>query len=345
MHPIRPSRWTHVPGLQLPVRRATLLASVLLWAGSALAADRIVMNLGWSTPADSSYSVPAKKFKELAEKYTHNAVEVKLRCCAQIATEDDAFKAMQLGTVDAYFISQNNVSPHWPLMDVFVLPYIFQSEAHVTKVAIGPVGETIRKQLLADTGVHLLTFGAPSYRDLFNSRQPVNSLADMKGLKLRVPKNKVMIATFQAFGAEPVPLAWSETPTALQTKTIDGADNGTSVIKDMKFYEFSKHLIILDHFAGVAPMFASDRIMKKLGAEHGAAIRRAAVEAGAYHTEVQAKETTEVRQWLVDKGGMKMTAPPRAPFIAAAQKVQQQFATEGGPKFAELVNLIQAAAK
>ncbi len=89
----------------------------------------------------------AKKFKELAEKYTNGAVEVKLRCCGQIGTEDDAFKAMQLGTVDSYFISQNNVSPHWPLMDVFVLPYIFQSEAHVTKVATGPVGETIRKQL------------------------------------------------------------------------------------------------------------------------------------------------------------------------------------------------------
>ncbi|MGE0315184.1 MAG: TRAP transporter substrate-binding protein [Lautropia sp.] len=322
-----------------------LLALLTTIAGSAFAAGPIVMNVGWSTPADASYSIPAKKFKELAEKYTNGAVEVKLRCCAQIATEDDAFKAMQLGTVDAYFISQNNVSPHWKLMDVFVLPYIFQSEAHVTKVATGPIGDRIRKQILADTGVHLLTFGAPSYRDLFNSRRPVNGFDDMKGLKLRVPKNKVMIETFRAFGAEPVPLAWSETPTALQTGTIDGGDNGTSVIKDMKFYEFSKHLIILDHFAGVSPLFASDRIMKKLSAEQAKAIRRAADEAGAYHTEVQTRETDEIRQWLVTKGGMQVTRPDRARFIAAAQKVQQRIAAESGPKFTELVNLIQDAAK
>ena len=103
--------------------------------------------------------------------------------------------------------------------------------------------------------------------------------SDMKGLKLRVPKNKVMISTFKAFGAEPVPLAWSETPTALQTRTIDGGDNGTSVIKDMKFYEFTKHLVILDHFAGVAPLFASDRMMRKLKPDQVAAIRRAADEA------------------------------------------------------------------
>lgn len=69
---------------------------------------------------------------------------MKLRCCAQIATEDDAFKALQLGTVDAYFISHNNVAPHWPLMNVFVLPYIFQDMDHLLKVVNGPVGEEIQ---------------------------------------------------------------------------------------------------------------------------------------------------------------------------------------------------------
>ena len=330
---------------QISFLRMATLAVALAASAGAMAADKIVMNVGWSTPADSEYSVLAIKFKELAEKYTNNAVEVKLRCCAQIGTEDDAFKAMQLGTVDAYFISQNNVSPHWPLMDVFVLPYIFQSEAHVTKVTTGPVGDTIRKQIFADTGVHLLTFGAPSYRDLFDSRRAVNSIEDMQGLKLRVPKNKVMIATFKAFGAEPVPLAWSETPTALQTRTIDGGDNGTAVIKDMKFYEFAKHLVILDHFAGVGPMFASDRMMKKFSPAQAVAIRKAAVEAGAHQTEVQGKATAAVRKWLVDVGGMSMTSPPRGPFIAAAQKVQKEFAAEGGPKFTELLTLIEAAAK
>jgi TRAP-type C4-dicarboxylate transport system substrate-binding protein len=68
-------------------------------------------------------------------------------------------------------------------MDVFQLPYIFQNEAHVTKVVTGPVGKEISDRLLKETGVHLLTFGAPSYRDLFNSRTAVNSMADMKGLK------------------------------------------------------------------------------------------------------------------------------------------------------------------
>lgn len=328
----------------LALGSAAVLALGLLSVG-AKAADKVTLNLGWATPLESDYGILATKFEELAEKYSNGSVDVKLRCCAQIATEDDAFKALQLGTVDAYFISQNNVSPHWPMMDVFVLPYIFQNTDHLLKVAAGPVGQKIRDRLQKDTGVHLLTFGGPGYRDMFNSRRAVNSIEDLKGLKLRVPKNQVMLSTFEAFGAEPVPLAWSETPTALQTGTIDGGDNGTSVIREMKFFEFAKHLIILDHFVGFAPVFASDRFMKKLDDDQKAAVMRAANEAGEYHTQVKLEQIEGIRTWLANEGGMEVTRPDRAPFIAAAQTVQQKFAAERGDDFKAIVDEIQAAAK
>ncbi|WP_422369031.1 TRAP transporter substrate-binding protein [Pelagibius sp.] len=320
-------------------------ALALTPADEASAREDVVLNLGWATPLESDYGILASKFEELAEKYSDGSIDVKLRCCAQIGTEDDAFKALQLGTVDAYFISQNNVSPHWPLMDVFVLPYIFQNTDHLLTVAGGPVGQKIRDKLQADTSVHLLTFGGPGYRDMFNSRRPVNTIEDLAGLKLRVPKNQVMLATFEAFGAEPVPLAWSETPTALQTGTIDGGDNGTSVIREMKFFEFAKHLIILDHFAGFAPVFASNRFMSNLDDGQREAVLRAAKEAGEYHTKVKLAEIEEIRTWLSTEGGMTVTRPERAPFIAAAQKVQQQFAADRGDEFKALVDEIQAAAQ
>jgi tripartite ATP-independent transporter DctP family solute receptor len=251
---------------------------------------------------------------------------------------------MQLGTVDGYFISQNNVAPHWPLMNVFVLPYIFQSQDHVNAVTKGSIGEEIKEMIQKDTGVHLLTFGAASYRDFFNSKRAVNTMEDMQGLKVRVPKNNVMLDTFRAFGAEPVPLAWSDTPTALQTKTVDGGDNGTWVIKSLKFYEFSKHLVILDHFAGVGPIFASDRFMSKLNDEQRAAVIKAAEEAGQHQSDVTAANTKEIRDWLANEGKMEMTVPDKAPFIEAALGVQDKYAAEGGDKFKELVEKIRAAA-
>lgn len=324
-----------------------VLASVAIvgaTATSTLAAD-ITMNLGFGAPEESLYGRFGKIFEAKAEEYTNGAVDVKLRCCNQISSEDEAFKAMQLGTVDGFFITSNNVSPHWPLMDVTVLPYIFQSAKHLEDVVDGEVGDFMKAKLQEDTSVHLLSFGPALYRDFFNSVRPINTMADMEGLKIRVPKNEVMLATFEAFGANPVPLAWSETPTALQTGTVDGGDNGTSFIRDMKFYEFEPHLVVLEHFVAMAPLFASDAFMKKLSDEQREQILRAATDAGIEMRAQVANETAEVRDWLVKEGGMAMTTPEKADFIEAGKKVQNQFAEQRGEAFLELVGKIQAAAQ
>jgi tripartite ATP-independent transporter DctP family solute receptor len=319
-------------------------ASLILGIAGANAAS-VTMNIGWETPLDSHYGILAKKFQELVEPSSGGSIKVRLRSSGQIGTEDNAFKAMQLGTVDAYFVSQNNISPHFPLMDVFVLPFIFQSAEHVMKVTNGPVGEEIRQLLLKDTGVYLLTFGGADYRDLYNTKRPIEKFEDFAGLKYRVPKNEVMIETFKAFGAVPVPLAWSETPTALETRTIDGGDNGTNVIEEMKFYEFAKYLTIIEHFAGVAPLLASDRFMSKLDSGQKAAVLAAAKQAGEYQADFKAKATEEIRQRLVKTHGMNITYPDKKPFIEAGLKVQDRFAAEKGPKFKELLEKIRAAAK
>ena len=328
-------------------RTATTLA-----AGAALAlatlpalAQDVTMNLGFGAPEESLYGRFGAIFKERLEDISGGAMEVKLRCCNQISTEDEAFKAMQLGTVDGFFITGNNVSPHWPLMDVTVLPYVFQDTAHLEKVVDGEIGQMMKDRLQAETSVHLLSFGPALYRDFYNSVRPINTMADMEGLKIRVPKNEVMIATFEAFGAEPVPLAWSETPTALQTGTVDGGDNGTSFIRDMKFYEFEPHLVILEHFVAMAPLFASDAFMSRLTDEQRAWVRQAGEEAGIQFREEVAAETEEVRDWLATEGGMAMTRPDKADFIAAAQEVQNAVAAERGEAFADLVAQIQAAAE
>lgn len=325
----------------LKTTAALLLASATL---PAIAAD-LTMNVGFGAPEESIYGRFGKIFQQKVAEISDGNIEVKLRCCNQISSEDEAFKAMQLGTVDGFFITANNISPHWPLMDVTVLPYIFQNDKHLERVLDGEVGQLMKDKLQADTSVHLLAFGPALYRDFYNSVRPINSMADMEGLKVRVPKNEVMIATFEAFGANPVPLAWSETPTALQTGTVDGADNGTSFIRDMKFFEFEPHLVILEHFVAFAPLFASDNFMKKLNDEQRAQITEAANAAGAEFAAQMANDTEEVREWLVSEGNMARTDPDKTDFIAAARIVQDEVAAERGKEFVELVQAIQAAAE
>ena len=325
---------------------AVMATGLILGGGTAGAAD-LTINLGYAAANTSSYAVLADKFEELAEEYSGGSIDVKVRCCAQLLTEDEAFKAMQLGTVDMYIITGNNVSPHFPLMDAFVLPYIFQSKDHAYRVLEGDVGQEFAEQLKEATRVHLLTYGFVGDRDFYNSRQPIKTMADMEGLKVRVPKNQVMIDTFKEFGAAPIPLAWADTPTALQTGTVDGADNGTSFIKSQKFYEIMPYFTQLEHFSYMSPLFASPRIMDKLTDDQREAVLRAAFDAGVHHKEEMSRQISDIRSFLTTEGqgGMQTTEFDKSDFIAAGQRVQDRYAAEKGDDFRTLLAAIRAAAE
>ncbi len=152
-----------------------------------------------------------------------------------------------------------------------------------------------------------------------------------------------MIETIRAFGATPIALPWSDTPTALQTGTINASDNGTSVIKEMKFYQDAKYLVILDHFMAVSPLFASNHFMSRLSPAQRQEIEHAAAVAGAYQTKIMLKKEQAIRTWLHVQGGMTVNRPNRAPFIAAAQKVQKSFAKTQSPEFSKMLTKVEAA--
>ena len=324
----------------------TLIAAGLalgLSAGGAYAAD-VTINLGYAAAEDSSYGVLAAEFERLAEEYSGGTIDVKVRCCGQLMGEDEAFKAMQLGTVDMHIITGNNVSPHFPLMDAFVLPYIFENKDHAYSVLEGEVGADFAAQLQAATGVHLLTYGFVGDRDFYNSRNPITSMEDMAGLKVRVPKNQVMIDTFTEFGAAPIPLPWADTPTALQTGTVEGADNGTSFIKSQKFYEIMPYFTALEHFTYFSPLFASDRIMSRLDDAQRDAVIRAAADAGLAQKAEMSSRIEDIRTFLTTEGGMATAEFDRSGFIAAGQRVQDRYSAEKGEDFTGLVQAIRAAA-
>ena len=322
---------------------SVFLGISVLSSGSVLAGN-VTINLGYATAKTSSYGIIATKFEELAEKYSNGTLNVKIRCCAQLVTEDEAFKAMQLGTVDMYIITGNNVSPHFPLFDAFILPYIFRNKDHAYNVLEGDVGQDVANKLLAATKVHLLTYGVVGDRDFFNSRNPIKTMADMKGMKIRVPKNQVMLDTFTAFGAAPIPLPWADTPTALQTRAVDGGDAGTPFVKSQKFFEYMPYFTVLEHFSYFSPLFASSRIMGKLDADQKDAVLRAAREAGAHQKAVVSAQVEETRKFLTDKdmGGMQTVEVDKTDFIAAGQEVQDSFAAKKGAEFTSMVNAVRA---
>ena len=279
------------------------------------------------------------------EKRTKGKVKVKIFCCFKMGGEQEMYKKLQLGTLDATIIAQNNAGPFYPKIDLLVLPYMLQNYKHAIKVVDGPIGEMIWKDMPKEAGVHLVKIILVSFRHIYNSKKPINTIADFGPLKYRVPKNVVMVDTYKAFGSDPVPLAWSETLTAVQTGTVDGGDLPIDVIYSQKFHEVAKNIALTGHFALAPPFFVSDKFMKKLTDEERKAVYAAATTAAQVSRKQVLDKEAEISKLLQEKHGVKITKPDTAPFISAAAKVHAEFAKKRGSDYVKLIEAINGAAE
>jgi TRAP-type transport system periplasmic protein len=307
------------------------------------AAAKMFMNIGYATSDAHPYGTFMNTFAERFTNLTGGEVKVKVHCCFKMGGEQDMFKKLQIGTLDGTLIAQNNAGPFYPKIDLLVLPYMLQSLEHVHKVVDGPVGDMIWADMPKEAGVHMVKISLVSFRHIYNTKTPINSIEDFKPLKYRVPKNVVMVDTYKAFGSEPVPMAWSETLTAVQTGTVDGGDLPIDVIYSKKFYESAKHVAMTGHFALTPPFFVSDKFMQKLSPAQKEAMYMAADIAAAAAREHTRQGLAGVRAKL-EAAGVQFTSPDKAPFIAGAAKVKDAFAKDRGEVHVKLVKAINDAA-
>ena len=197
---------------------------------------------------------------------------------------------------------------------------MLQSYEHALKVVDGPVGKKIWGDMPKDAGVELVKISLVSFRHIYNTKKAIKSIEDFRPLKYRVPKNVVMVDTYKAFGSDPVPMAWSETLTAVQTGTVDGGDLPIDVIYSQKFHDVAKHIAMTGHFALAPPFFASNKFMAKLSPKLKETLQMSADIAAAAARAHTLAGLAGVKTKL-EAAGVKFTYPSKKPFIAAAAKV------------------------
>jgi TRAP-type C4-dicarboxylate transport system substrate-binding protein len=143
-----------------------------------------------------------------------------------------------------------------------------------------------------DAGVRIVGWTFTGFRVLTNSKKPVKTLADLQGLKIRVPKNEIMISSYQAWGINPTPMAWGETFTALQQRVVDGQDNPYITVSSMKFNEVQKYITNIRYVFSLEPIIVGEGTFKKQPAD----VQKAILDAGAEATEHSYK-------WLLETEG------------------------------------------
>jgi len=121
------------------------------------------------------------------------------------------------------------------------MPFIFQNRAHVDKVLFGPVGKKMEDDYLKASRMRIISWFEWGDRAIFNNKKPINTPADLSGVKIRVPKNPVMVKTYNALGATATAIAWGEMYSALQQGLADGLEGPPQGMIDMKFHDFLKY--------------------------------------------------------------------------------------------------------
>jgi len=277
-----------------------VLALALAAPGSALAEQTLKIGLG--DPIDSDQGVLALRFKAIVEASSGGKYKVDLFPAGQLGDEQKMVKDARRGSIDGAVVAVNNITPFAKSVGILTLPYLMQSFDDAVKATTGELGDKWRAVLIKEAGVRPLGWSYSNFRVLTNSKKPVKNLADLKGLKIRVPKNPIMIETWKALGAEPIPMAWPETFTALQQRVVDGQDNPHITNYTMKFYEVQNYSSECHYLFSLQPLVMGEAFFNSLSPEDQALFTRAGIEAQQYNLLFSVTKSEEARQNMMKKG-------------------------------------------
>jgi tripartite ATP-independent transporter DctP family solute receptor len=279
-----------------------------------------------------------KKFGELLSEKTNGQYTVEVFHSAQLGQEADTIEQTQFGVIDLNRISVGAFGTQVPEATVTQLPFIFRSAEHFHNVLDGPIGEEILASFEA-VDVIALAYYDGGARSFYNSKKPINTPADMEGLKFRVMGSDIFVDMVGALGGNATPMPYGEVYSSIQTGVIDGAENNypsydtAGHAEVAQFYSLDEHLMVPE------VLVVSKIVWDGLAPEVQQAMREAAKESVAYQRELWAAKEVESKA-KVEAMGVTINEVDKAPFIEAMKPVYEKYVTD--PKLQDLVARIQA---
>ena len=312
-----------------------LLAAALM-AGTASA--QTVLRSSDTHPDGYPTVEAVKYFGELVKERTAGRYAVELYHSAQLGEEKDTIEQVRAGVIDLNRISMAPFNGLIPETTVPSLPYIFRSEDHMHKVMDGAVGDQIAAAF-DQVGLVLLAFYDGGARSFYNSKKPINSLADLAGMKFRVIQSDIFVDMVAALGANATPMPYGEVYSAIETGVIDGAENNFPSYDTAKHAEVAKFYSLDEHTLVPEAFVMAKSSWDKLTPEDQAIFKAAAKESVARQRELWTAKVKESRA-KVEAAGSQITTPDKQPFIDAMGPVYEKHVKDD--KLKAMVEAIKA---
>jgi C4-dicarboxylate-binding protein DctP len=273
-------------------RTAMMFVLALGVSGFAQAAGEIVIKFSHVVAPDTPKGRAAEKFKQLAEEKTKGKVKVEVYPNSQLYKDREEMEALQLGAVQMLAPSLSKFGPMGAReFEVFDLPYIFPNKETLHRVMDGDIGKKLFAKL-ETKGISGLAFWDNGFKQM-SSNKPMRTVADFKGLKMRIQSSKVLDAEMKALGANPQVMAFSEVYTGLQQGVVDGTENPVSNFYTQKMHEVQKHMTISDHgYLGYA-VIVNKKFWEGLPADVREALTQAMKETTVFERDIAQKDNDD----------------------------------------------------
>jgi tripartite ATP-independent transporter DctP family solute receptor len=294
--------------------------SALCALGAEAAEWKLAHILPPEHPANRAFEAAAK---EIAQK-TAGRIDIKIFPAGQIGSAKEIITGLTLGTVQMALDGPGILSQWNRRLSVLEAPYLAKDFAHLKRIVESPDGQKLYDELRQRHNIRLLDVWYYGTRHLTNSKRPINAMADLSGLKLRVPEIALSLAWARAMGMTPTPMAFPELYLAMQTGIVDGQENPLPTINSAKFFEVQKHLALTGHLVSmISPLVAEDAWNAASEADRKVMVDALKATGLTYNTEIEKLEADLVRQLEVK--GMQVTRPDREAMRKAMVPVYAKF--------------------
>ncbi|HXL03405.1 MAG TPA: TRAP transporter substrate-binding protein [Bacillota bacterium] len=302
------------------VRCAILGLACILVAcvGRGFAAQKTTLKLSHDYAIDGVVDRAMKHFASEVDRLSDGQMTVEIYPGGVLGTWRECLEAMEFGTVDMVAESLGTLEPYCKLAGLEGAPYLYKDEAHFYRVWDGPVGAEVIEEIVRQTNRRFLNVMWRGARQLATVK-PVENLADLKGLKVRVPPEETYIRTWKALGANPTPMSLSEVFTALQQRVIEGVEQPINVMLEESWMDVCKNLIMTYHAAEPFGIIMWEPTFKRLSKDSQAILSDAAHLTTEWMRMTIANEEKEALD-AIKAMGVKVVYPDLEPFREAGSK-------------------------
>ena len=315
-----------------------VIGSAVVMASSAFAAE-YNLKLAHEVAVESTQHLAATKFAELVKERTNGAVEIKIYSNSTLGPGQQALNLMRGGSIEIIQSGSTTFNGLVGETAALEMPFVFENSEHAYRVLDGKVGQGLLDKL-DPFGIKGLAFLENGWREVTNNRHPVNSAEDIKGLKIRTTPNPYHIQAFELLGANPVPLAYAELYSALETGAVDAQEHPLPILWAGKFYEVQDYLTLTNHAYSPLILAMNKPKFESLPPEYQTILVEAAREAADYQRDLNAKQAAEIIAGVKEEGVEVIEQIDTAPFRQiVAEPLRKAFADEYGM---ELLNAIDA---